>query len=122
MRATVGLVVILLLAGCGDPQRSARIGGDADGVPVMVLRDGAQWVAVVGIRLSAAPGGASLVLQKDDTETTLPSRTTQLVTAIMAIAAAPRTVHAAVRIQLVRTSRRWATGSKPVDNRMWSGA
>ena len=43
-----------------------------DGVPVMVLRDGAQWVAVVGIRLSAAPGEASLVLQKDDTETTLP--------------------------------------------------
>ena len=36
MRATVGLVVILVLAGCGDPQRSARIGGDADGVPVMV--------------------------------------------------------------------------------------
>ena len=43
-----------------------------DGVPVMVLRDGAQWVAVVGIRLSAAPGEASLMLQKDDIETTLP--------------------------------------------------
>jgi len=48
--------------------------------------------------------------------------TGQVATAIMATAAAPRTVHAAVRIQLVRTSRRWTTGSKPIDRRMWSGA
>ena len=48
--------------------------------------------------------------------------TGHVATTIMATAAAPRAVHATVRIQLVRTSRRWTTASKPVDRRMWSGA
>ena len=61
-----GIARISLGASAAAPR--ARV----DGVPVMVLRDGAQWVAVVGIRLSAAPGEASLVLQKDGIETTLP--------------------------------------------------
>jgi hypothetical protein len=37
-----------------------------NGVPVMVARDGAQWVAVVGIALSARPGAARIEVQHDD--------------------------------------------------------
>ena len=86
--AVLALLLVTTLAQAAElPQQRLAPGGIArislgasakaprarvDGVPVMVLRDGAQWVAVVGIRLSAAPGDASLVLQKDDTETTLP--------------------------------------------------
>ena len=86
--AVLALLLVTTLAQAAElPQQRLAPGGIArislgasaeaprarvDGVPVMVLRDGAQWVAVVGIRLSAAPGEASLVLQKDDTETTLP--------------------------------------------------
>lgn len=43
-----------------------------DGVPVMVVRDGPQWLAVLGIGLSKAPGIARLTLQRDGTETELP--------------------------------------------------
>ena len=86
--AVLALLLVTTLAQAAElPQQRLAPGGIArislgasaeaprarvDGVPVMVLRDGAQWVAVVGIRLSAAPGEASLVLQKDDIETTLP--------------------------------------------------
>ena len=86
--AVLALLLVTTLAPAAElPQQRLAPGGIArislgasakaprarvDGVPVMVLRDGAQWVAVVGIRLSAAPGEASLVLQKDDIETTLP--------------------------------------------------
>ena len=34
------------------------------GVPVLVLRDGTQWQAVVGLGLSQAPGSASLVVRR----------------------------------------------------------
>src|SRR5882757_5896048 len=37
-----------------------------NGVPVLVLREGAQWVAVVGIALSAKPGAARIEVQRDD--------------------------------------------------------
>ena len=36
MRLAIGLAVLLLLAACGERQPSARIGGDAGGVPVTV--------------------------------------------------------------------------------------
>ena len=61
-----GIARISLGASAEAPRASV------DGVPVMVMRDGAQWVAVVGIRLAAALGEASLVMEKDGTETTLP--------------------------------------------------
>ena len=35
-----------------------------NGVPVLVLRDGTQWQAVVGLGLSQAPGSASLVVRR----------------------------------------------------------
>jgi murein DD-endopeptidase MepM/ murein hydrolase activator NlpD len=42
-------------------------------VPVLVVQDGAQWVAVVGLGLSQAPGAASLLVQRDGrAETRLP--------------------------------------------------
>ena len=41
------------------------------GVPVMVLRDGGQWIAVVGLRLLGEPGEASLRVQRDGAETTI---------------------------------------------------
>lgn len=37
-----------------------------NGVPVLVVRDGAQWTAVVGIALGARPGSASLDVQRPD--------------------------------------------------------
>jgi len=37
-----------------------------NGVPVLVLRDGAQWTALVGIALNAAPGPASIEVQRGD--------------------------------------------------------
>ena len=37
-----------------------------NGVPVMVVRDGSQWVAVVGLSLATPPGDASLSLQRGD--------------------------------------------------------
>ena len=44
-----------------------------NGVPVLVLRDGAQWVALVGIALAAPTGPASLTVQRGAaTEATLP--------------------------------------------------
>ena len=36
-----------------------------NGVPVLVVQDGAQWTAVVGIPLAAQPGHASLHVQRD---------------------------------------------------------
>ena len=44
-----------------------------NGVPVLVVQDGAQWVAVVGLGLSQATGAASLVVRREDgAETRLP--------------------------------------------------
>ena len=37
-----------------------------NGVPVLVTRDGAQWVAVLGIALGASPGEASVTVQRED--------------------------------------------------------
>ena len=37
-----------------------------NGVPTLVVRDGPQWIAVVGISLAAAPGTARLTLQRAD--------------------------------------------------------
>jgi murein DD-endopeptidase MepM/ murein hydrolase activator NlpD len=39
-----------------------------NGVPVLVVKDGAQWVAVVGIALAAKPGRAALKVQRGDNE------------------------------------------------------
>lgn len=36
MRVALGLAVLLLLAGCGEPRSTARVGGDPGGVPVTV--------------------------------------------------------------------------------------
>jgi murein DD-endopeptidase MepM/ murein hydrolase activator NlpD len=44
-----------------------------NGVPVMVVADGAQWTAVVGIALAAKPGAAALdVQQRDGTRASVP--------------------------------------------------
>jgi murein DD-endopeptidase MepM/ murein hydrolase activator NlpD len=43
-----------------------------NGVPVLVVRDGNQWTAVVGIALSASPGKASVKVQRDAAESALP--------------------------------------------------
>jgi len=44
-----------------------------NGVPVLVVRDGPQWTALVGIALSAAPGSASVDVQRGDgSPSTLP--------------------------------------------------
>ncbi|MES1163137.1 MAG: peptidoglycan DD-metalloendopeptidase family protein [Rhizobacter sp.] len=44
-----------------------------NGVPVMVVRDGAQWTAVLGIALAAKPGNAGVQVQRGDgAATTLP--------------------------------------------------
>jgi len=40
-----------------------------NGVPVMVLRDGAQWVAIVGLPLAALPGHASVSATRGDGST-----------------------------------------------------
>jgi murein DD-endopeptidase MepM/ murein hydrolase activator NlpD len=63
-----GIARIALGASAEAPRASVN------GVPVLVVRDGAQWAAVVGIALSAAPGPASVTLQRDDgvTTTTVP--------------------------------------------------
>jgi murein DD-endopeptidase MepM/ murein hydrolase activator NlpD len=47
---------------------TSRRGTDASfsGVPVMVVPDGAQWTAVVGIALAAKPGTAALDVQRRD--------------------------------------------------------
>lgn len=37
-----------------------------DGVPVLVVRDAGQWTAVLGIALGAAPGDATLSVQRGD--------------------------------------------------------
>ena len=55
-----GVARIALGASAEAPRASVN------GVPVLVVRDGAQWAAVVGIALSAAPGPASVTLQRDD--------------------------------------------------------
>jgi murein DD-endopeptidase MepM/ murein hydrolase activator NlpD len=60
-RRTPGGVVRLALGDAPTPP-AASYGGE----PVLVLRDGAQWSAVVGIRLGAAPGRANLLVRGDD--------------------------------------------------------
>ncbi|MDP2366846.1 MAG: peptidoglycan DD-metalloendopeptidase family protein [Rhodoferax sp.] len=43
-----------------------------NGVPVLVVQDGSQWLALVGLALSQAPGSANLVVRRGgDTETRL---------------------------------------------------
>jgi murein DD-endopeptidase MepM/ murein hydrolase activator NlpD len=60
--AVPGGVVLLRLAATGTPARSApRV--TYDGNRVMVLPEGAGWVAVVGIPLSAMPGSGQVVVQ-----------------------------------------------------------
>jgi murein DD-endopeptidase MepM/ murein hydrolase activator NlpD len=43
-----------------------------NGVPVLVVRNGDQWTAVVGIALSATPGNASVQVRRDGAESALP--------------------------------------------------
>jgi murein DD-endopeptidase MepM/ murein hydrolase activator NlpD len=48
-------------------------GASFNGVPVMVVPDGARWTAVVGIALAAKPGAAALdVQQRDGTRASVP--------------------------------------------------
>ncbi|MEP7100130.1 MAG: peptidoglycan DD-metalloendopeptidase family protein [Burkholderiales bacterium] len=61
-----GVARIVLGASAEAPRASFN------GVPVMVVREGSQWLAVVGIGLAAAPGPASLVLQRDGSEASAP--------------------------------------------------
>ena len=60
-----GVARIALGASAEAPHASVN------GVPVLVVRDGAQWAAVVGIALSAAPGPARVTLQRGDGATTV---------------------------------------------------
>ena len=57
--------VVLLPIGSGMSAPRASI----DRKPVMVLRDGGQWLAVVGIPLSAKPGASLLAVQRDASPT-----------------------------------------------------
>ncbi|MES3012702.1 MAG: M23 family peptidase, partial [Pseudomonadota bacterium] len=66
-RLAPGGVARIALGASADAPR-ARF----NGVPVMVVREGSQWLALVGIGLAASPGPAILVLQRDGTETSLP--------------------------------------------------
>ena len=58
-RAPGGVVRLPLGASAEAPRVSI------DGKPVLVLRDGAQWTALLGIPLSAAPGNTSVLVQRD---------------------------------------------------------
>ncbi len=53
-----GVALVALGASAQAPQASFK------GVPVMVLGDGAQWTAVVGIALDSPVGGASVAVQR----------------------------------------------------------
>ena len=87
--AGVALCLICATAGARDlPQQRLAPGGIAhiplgasadapganfNGVPVMVVPDGTQWTAVIGIALAAKPGTATLEVQRrDGTRTSLP--------------------------------------------------
>ncbi len=67
-RAAPGGVVSIALGSAGQaPQASFN------GVPVLVVKDAAQWTALVGIPLAAAPGSASLSVKRAaDTELLMP--------------------------------------------------
>jgi murein DD-endopeptidase MepM/ murein hydrolase activator NlpD len=65
-RLAPGGVARIALGASAEPPR-ASLGG----IPVMVLRDGGQWIAVVGLRLLGEPGEASLRVQRDGAETTI---------------------------------------------------
>ena len=66
-RLAPGGVARIALGASADAPRASF-----NGVPVMVVREGSQWLALVGIGLAASPGPASLVLQREGTETSLP--------------------------------------------------
>ncbi len=86
----IGLCAVGFRAGAVDlPQQRIAPGGVArfalgtatgpapkasfDGVPVLVVQDGAQWTAVVGLALGAKPGHAELDVQRaDGSRTQLP--------------------------------------------------
>ncbi len=59
-RASAGGIVMLGLGAAAQAPRASF-----NGVPVLVLQDGAQWTAVVGIPLAAQPGPASLRVQHE---------------------------------------------------------
>ena len=88
---TLGCAILCLAAasasGVDLPQQRLAPGGVArialgasaeaprasfNGVPVLVVRDDRQWIAVLGIGLSAAPGPASMVVQRGAARSTLP--------------------------------------------------
>ncbi len=47
----------------GSPDHATRV--SFNGVPVLVVHDGAQWHAVVGLALSQTPGSVSVVVQRE---------------------------------------------------------
>ena len=66
-RLAPGGVARIALGASADAPRATF-----NGVPVMVVREGSQWLALVGLGLAAAPGPARLVLRRDGAETSLP--------------------------------------------------
>jgi murein DD-endopeptidase MepM/ murein hydrolase activator NlpD len=67
-RISPGGVARINLGAAADAPRASLAG-----VPVMVVRDGTQWVAVVGLALAAQPGTAALdVLRGEGGATSLP--------------------------------------------------
>lgn len=52
-----GVVTVLL----GESAQAPR--ASLDGIPLLVRKQGAQWAAVVGLRLAALPGRASIAVQ-----------------------------------------------------------
>jgi murein DD-endopeptidase MepM/ murein hydrolase activator NlpD len=58
-RATPGGVLRIALGASAEPPRASF-----NGVPLLVVQDGAEWAAVLGIALAAAPGRASVKVQR----------------------------------------------------------
>jgi murein DD-endopeptidase MepM/ murein hydrolase activator NlpD len=59
-RLAPGGVARIALGAAAEPPKASF-----NGVPVLVVRDGAQWAAIVGIALATKPGRASLAVQRD---------------------------------------------------------
>ena len=65
-RLAPGGVARIALGPAGEAPRASY-----QGVPVMVVRDAGQWVAVLGIALATTPGDARLAVQRDGGPQTL---------------------------------------------------
>ena len=65
-RLAPGGVARVALGAAAEPPRASF-----NGVPVMVVREGSQWLALVGIGLARSPGPAALMVQRGGTESPL---------------------------------------------------